>query len=52
VAVAEASPAGYKELASDKVFEGKDTWAPPVLANGRLYCRSANDLVCLDVKAP
>jgi outer membrane protein assembly factor BamB len=52
VAVAEASPAGFKELASYKVFEGKDTWAPPVLANGRLYCRSANDLVCLDVKAP
>ncbi len=51
VAVAEPSPDGYKELASCKVFEGKNTWAVPVLANGRLYCRSQADLVCLDVKA-
>ena len=58
LAVAEASPAGYKELASTQATEVKkelppntkgDTWALPVLANGKIYCRSLGQLVCLDV---
>ncbi|MHC4479269.1 MAG: outer membrane protein assembly factor BamB family protein [Planctomycetota bacterium] len=50
LAIAEASPAGYKELASAAVLEGK-CWTSPVLANGRIYARNAaGDLVCLDVK--
>ena len=50
--VAEASPAGFKELANSQVIGGKSTWAAPVLASGKIYCRSLEDLVCLDVKAP
>lgn len=49
VAVVEPSPEGLKEVAGFQVLGGKDTWAVPVLANGRLYCRSQQDLVCLDV---
>jgi outer membrane protein assembly factor BamB len=54
VAVAEASPNGFKELSRFQALQatapqGKDTWAAPVLANGKLYCRSLEDLVCLDV---
>lgn len=54
VAVAEVSPAGFKELARYQALEakapqGRDTWASPVLSNGRLYCRSLEDLVCLDL---
>jgi outer membrane protein assembly factor BamB len=54
VAVAEASPNGFKELSRFQALQataptGKDTWAAPVLANGKLYCRSMEDLVCLDV---
>jgi outer membrane protein assembly factor BamB len=50
VAIAEASSERYKELSGAQVLEGRDTWAPPVLANGKLYCRSQEDLVCLDVQ--
>jgi outer membrane protein assembly factor BamB len=50
VAVAELSPAGLKELCGAQVLGGKDTWAMPVLSNGRLYCRSLENLVCLNVK--
>jgi outer membrane protein assembly factor BamB len=47
--ITEASPAGYKELASAQVLQGK-CWTSPVLANGRIYARNAaGDLVCLDV---
>jgi hypothetical protein len=27
-----------------------DTWALPVLANGKIYVRNLDQLVCLDVK--
>jgi outer membrane protein assembly factor BamB len=48
--VAEATPAEFKELASAQILTGKDTWAPPVLANGRIYLRSLDKMVALDVK--
>lgn len=49
LAVAEASPDGFKQLASAQVLGGKSTWAVPVLANGKIYCRSLDKLVALDV---
>lgn len=50
VATAEVTPAGCRELSGFQVLKGKDTWAIPVLANGLLYCRSLEELVCLDVR--
>lgn len=50
LAVAEAMPEGYKELASAQVIGGRSTWAPPVLSGGKIYCRSADNLICLDVR--
>lgn len=49
--IAEASPAGYKELASAKILDGRKCWTMPVLANGRIYARnnSPGDLICFDV---
>ena len=48
--VAEATPDGYVELAKTQAFEAH-TWTMPVLANGRIYCRSeSGDVVCLDVR--
>lgn len=48
----EASPAGYKELASAKVFEKtKEVWAPLVLASGKLLVRDSETLKCLDLAA-
>lgn len=46
----EASPARYKEIAFAQVLGGKDTWAPPVLANGLLYLRSLETLACFDLR--
>jgi outer membrane protein assembly factor BamB len=61
--VAEASPAGYKELVRAKVYEsnmkgkamnGRDgAWVMPILVNNRIYCRdlrgATSEIVCLDV---
>ena len=49
VAVAEASPEAYKELAKAKVI-GAGSWNAPVLAGGRLYGRTqGGELTCVDV---
>jgi outer membrane protein assembly factor BamB len=48
--IAQATPERYVELARARVLDGT-TWTPPVLANGRIYCRSHEGmLVCLDVR--
>jgi len=47
--IAEASPEGFKELASAKILTGK-CWTTPVLANGKIYARNADgQLVCVDL---
>lgn len=48
--VAEASPEAFKELSSFQALQGQNTWANPVLANGRLYVRNIDTLAALDVK--
>jgi outer membrane protein assembly factor BamB len=48
--VAEASPAGYKEIAKAKILDGT-CWSVPTLSGGRLYARnSAGDVVCVDLR--
>jgi hypothetical protein len=42
----EVSPESFKQLAIAPILKGK-TWTVPTLANGRLYVRSHEDLVCL-----
>ena len=51
LAIAEASPTEYKELASAQVLPERKCWTVPVLANGKIYARNNPDgqLVCLDV---
>jgi outer membrane protein assembly factor BamB len=45
--VCKASPAGHSEIARGKVLSGQ-CWTAPVLANGRVFCRShEGDLVCV-----
>jgi len=53
MALVEATPDGYKEKGR---FEQPDhgnrpAWPHPVVANGRLYLRDLNVLLCYDVKA-
>ena len=50
MAVCEASPDGYKELAKTRLPKGA-WWTVPVLSGGRLYVRSAEgDVLCLDLR--
>jgi outer membrane protein assembly factor BamB len=49
--IADASAAGYHELARVKVLTGR-SWVMPVLANGRIYAKNNKGrIVCLDVRA-
>jgi hypothetical protein len=55
VALAEASPEGYKEHGRFEPEGAPDrgrskAWAYPVVANGRLYIRDIGVLWCYDVK--
>ncbi len=46
----EATPEGYREIASAQIFRGR-TWTMPSLADGRLFLRSEKELVALDLLA-
>lgn len=48
--LAEASPAGYKQLAQAQVLSGHDAWGPMALVDGRLLVRDYNRMVLLDVR--
>ena len=46
----EASPAGYRELGSAQVIDGR-AFTAPVFANGRAYVRNVKgDVVCVDLR--
>ncbi|MCY2931010.1 MAG: PQQ-binding-like beta-propeller repeat protein [Planctomycetota bacterium] len=50
LAVAQASPDAYKELAATELGAG-EWWNAPTLSHGLIYCRSHQGrLVCLDVR--
>lgn len=50
--LAEASPAGYKELGRFSIEDpGFPSWAHPVVCAGKLYIRNQGLLSCYDVKA-
>ena len=50
LALVEATPTAYKEVASFQALDGK-CWTMPTLANGKLYLRNQKSLVSLDLKA-
>lgn len=50
LAIAEASPAGYQEIAATEALEGR-CWTMPILANGRIYTRNSDgDMTVIDVR--
>ncbi len=50
--VAPVSPERFRPTARAKVLDGR-SWTVPVLANGRIYCRSTEgSVVCVDVRKP
>ena len=53
VALVEATPEAYKEVSTftPPDASGRSTWPHPVVANGKLYLRDQDVLLCYDVKA-
>ncbi len=49
LAIVEANPSSYKELARAKVLFGGDAWAPMAIADGKLICRDVQTMICLDM---
>ena len=47
LALVEATPARYRELARADILDGK-CWSTPVLAGGRIFARSTKEAVCID----
>ncbi len=45
----DANASQYTELASAKVLDGPDVWAPMALSDGKLIVRDMTKMVCLDV---
>lgn len=46
----EANPKKYVVKGQKQVFQAKQTWAFPTLSDGRLYLRSNEAIVCLDMR--
>jgi outer membrane protein assembly factor BamB len=45
-----ATPEGFTKISGvDKIVEGKNVWATPTIANGKLYVKGLEELVCLDI---
>lgn len=52
VILAEADPAGFKEIGTTHALPGR-VWAPPAFSDGRLFLRNnLGTLVCLDLRLP
>ena len=49
LALVEATPGAYNELARAQVLRGK-CWTSPTLAHGKLYLRNQEEIVCLDLQ--
>lgn len=47
--LAEATPAGYRQLAQARVLPGHESWGPMAMVAGRLLVRDFTRMVCLDV---
>ncbi len=51
LALAEASPDGWREHGRFRAFRSHRCWVMPVVAEGRLYIRDLDDVACYDVRA-
>ncbi|MEM9291185.1 MAG: PQQ-binding-like beta-propeller repeat protein [Acidobacteriota bacterium] len=52
LALVEATPEEYRKVASLKLFDGRRTWAMPVLADGYLFLRDEEEMLALDLRKP
>jgi len=49
LALVEAIPESYREVASAQIFNTDRCWTSPSLAGGNLYLRNHDELICLDI---
>ena len=47
--MAEANPAGYKELGRAQLLDAPDVWGPLALSDGRLVLRDQKQMKCVYV---
>jgi hypothetical protein len=52
LAIGKASPEGFQPISTMKASNESRCWVTPVLANGLLYVRDKNKLICLDLRQP
>ncbi len=53
VGLVEATPEAYREKSRFQFAKGSyPTWAPPVIADGKLYIRDQDSLYCHDIRPP
>ncbi|MFC2156265.1 PQQ-binding-like beta-propeller repeat protein [Acidobacteriota bacterium] len=48
LAMIEATPKGFTELAQAKVIEGK-SWTSPTISDGKIYLRTQKEMACYDL---
>jgi outer membrane protein assembly factor BamB len=52
VGLIDPSPEAYKQISAFDIQKGSlPTWSPPVIADGKLYLRDQDNLMCFDIKA-
>jgi outer membrane protein assembly factor BamB len=51
LALVVATPEAYVEQSAARVLEGRN-WTTPTLADGRLYLRNSEEIVCIDLRSP
>ncbi|PQO45149.1 PQQ-binding-like beta-propeller repeat protein [Blastopirellula marina] len=49
MALVKATPEGHEEITKFRVFEGK-TWNHPVIADGKLFLRNGEEMVCYELR--
>ena len=47
--IVEANTQAYNQLAQFKILDGKDSWGPMAIVNGRLLLRDSKKMVCVDL---
>jgi outer membrane protein assembly factor BamB len=53
MALVEARPNQYREVSRFAIRQSRyPTWAPPVIADGRLYIRNQDSLTAFDIRRP
>ena len=51
IGLAEATPTAFREKSKVSLLNGR-CWTVPAIADGRVYARDENEIVCVDIRGP